>query len=53
MLWKKGACPKTKGSGSSEKVAIQLTPLNSQYKIVAIYFCYAKQKIQTQTKNHE
>ncbi len=44
MLWKKGACPKTKGSSSSKKVAIQSTPLNSQYKIVAIYFflCEAK-----------
>jgi hypothetical protein len=27
MLWKKGACPKTKGSSSSKKVAIQFNPI--------------------------
>jgi hypothetical protein len=53
MLWKKGACTKTKGLGSSKNMAIQLTPFNSQYKIVAIYISYVKQKIQTQTKNRE
>jgi hypothetical protein len=53
MLWKKGACPKTKGSGSSKKVAIQLNPIEFTVQDSGYLFFLCEAKIQTQTKNHK